>query len=92
MQKNKNEIYVFVQTDLLIQEKLFELLRECILCLDVTRLALFDEFCYDAEKDKVVQLHSTPYKRKSNSAWMCEKLENGHIFTSLASLEKILSL
>lgn len=91
MQRDKNEILVFVQTDLLLQENLFGLLRECI--LNLTDVEFLDEFYYDAEKEIIMQTSSPLFTDASNLLWIREKLEKKDcIFISLTNLEKVLSL
>jgi len=92
MQKNKNEIFVFVQTDLLLQEKLFELLRECILNLNLTDVRSMDEFYYDIDKNEIRKFHSVLHPTFTNINWATAKLKNGNIFINLSNLEKLLSL
>ena len=92
MQKNKNEIYVFVQTDMLLQEKLFELLRKCILNLDLKDVECYDTFYYDINKNEIVQKHILHHSYLTDLSWVTRKMKKGNIFISLSILEKLLSL
>ena len=92
MQKNKNEIFVFVQTYLLLQEKLFEMLREYFSNLDLRDVECFDTFCYNISDNKIVQKHILHHSYLTDLSWITRKLKKGNIFISLSILEKLLSL
>ena len=90
--QTKEDLMVLVKTDLLLHEKAFNSLRECILELDYSKLELYDEFVYNSEEDKVVSIHQPIHPDYSNLNLICDKVENGYILISLYDLKKMLSL
>lgn len=90
MQNEKSVI--LLEADLLLHEKEFEMLQECISKLDSSKIKFFDEFVYNSEEDKVVSVHQPLHPDYSNLDLICDKVEHGYILIDLYYLKKMLSL
>lgn len=88
----QKEECILLETDLLLHEKEFEMLRECILQLDSSKVQFLDEFVYNSEEDKVVSIHQPLHPDYSNLSLICDKVERGYILIDLYYLKKMLSL
>ena len=83
--------FVLVETDLLLQEKGFEDLRNFVANLDFDELQMYDEFCYDINKDEVVCIHPKLNPFISSMNFVCQEIKKGYIYTDLNNLKKLLS-
>ena len=90
--QEKEDLLVLVKTDMLLQEKGFNSLREYLLELDSSKVKLYDEFFYNFEEDKVISIHQPIHPSYSNLNLICDKVESGYILISLYDLKKMLSL
>lgn len=93
MRKIKNPCF-FVKTNLLLEEKGFELLRKFIKNLDSTELNMYDVLDYSAETDDLIIIHSKAedFPQFTAGDWICVKIHYNYILTDMDNLKKLLSI